>query len=691
MCRYLGIPERKMHVVPLGVNLKGYDATLRLHSNCFTVGYFARVAPEKGLHVLADAYVQLRRETDFGGSTLEVAGYLAPEHREYLHGIERRMKDAGLDHEFRYRGVLDRPHKIDFLRNLDVLCVPATYDEPKGMFLLEAMANGVPVVQPRRGGLSRDLGRPAAEFWWNRTTRPAWRRASIRCGRIRRCWSSSASAGARGVREHYSAARMAARALEVYGYGPRLAAARACLKSRNSPRNTRPPRAADHSLRRFVSAYERGDAAAIMGPSGAGKSTLLYILGGLEQPTSGTRDARWTQSFHAVREGAGGVPQPVDRLHLPGSLPAAAMFGAGKCAGADAGFQRWCGLCRTRARDLLEQVGLSDRLDHRPAELSGGEKQRVALARALIRKPLLLLCDEPTGNLDQASADVVASLLLELHQRQETILIVVTHSAELAARFPLAVRIAKCESPPCWRVTWRGIGARTWPCCWAWLPRRACWAARCWWAIRCAPACATWCWRGWAIPIMSSPAMAFSARNWPRRFRPSLPDHCDRRHGGARGERAPSAGACRSTESTSASAPAPGGRTQILLSAALAGELGAKPGDAMLIRVEKPSAIPLESLHGRKEDVGKTIRLTLAAGAPREFSLDPQQGDVRAAYVPLARLAEGTGRDGQGQYDPGRGRTAPLTVAGAVTLEDLGIKIRALPKADSFARNRQRP
>jgi lipoprotein-releasing system ATP-binding protein len=89
-----------------------------------------------------------------------------------------------------------------------------------------------------------------------------------------------------------------------------------------------------------------------------------------------------------------------------------------------------------RARQLLEQVGLSDRLNHRPAELSGGEKQRVALARALICKPLLLLCDEPTGNLDQASADVVADLLLDLHQRQETILVVVTHSAELASRFP---------------------------------------------------------------------------------------------------------------------------------------------------------------------------------------------------------------------------------------------------------------
>ena len=89
-----------------------------------------------------------------------------------------------------------------------------------------------------------------------------------------------------------------------------------------------------------------------------------------------------------------------------------------------------------RARLLLDRVGLSQRLDHRPAELSGGEKQRVALARALICQPTMLLCDEPTGNLDHHSAGTVASLLLDLHRDQQTILIVVTHSAELAARFP---------------------------------------------------------------------------------------------------------------------------------------------------------------------------------------------------------------------------------------------------------------
>jgi len=91
----------------------------------------------------------------------------------------------------------------------------------------------------------------------------------------------------------------------------------------------------------------------------------------------------------------------------------------------------------SRARLLIDQVGLGDRIDHRPGELSGGEKQRVAIARALIRQPRLVLCDEPTGNLDPVSADAVASLLLDLHRQQKNILIVVTHSARLASQFPI--------------------------------------------------------------------------------------------------------------------------------------------------------------------------------------------------------------------------------------------------------------
>ena len=182
--------------------------------------------------------------------------------------------------------------------------------------------------------------------------------------------------------------------------------------------------------------FERGDAVAIMGPSGSGKSTLLYLLGALESPSAGTVTLDGQDPF-ALDEAAqaafrnrkiGFVFQ--DHCLLPQCTVLENVLTPTLVGDADED-------APSRARRLLEQVGLSERLEHRPAELSGGEKQRVAIARALIRQPLLLLCDEPTGNLDRQSAETVASMLLELHQRQQTILIVVTHSAELAARFPI--------------------------------------------------------------------------------------------------------------------------------------------------------------------------------------------------------------------------------------------------------------
>jgi glycosyltransferase involved in cell wall biosynthesis len=217
MCRYLGIPEEKMHVVPLGVSLQGFDPALRAPGNGFTVGYFARVAPEKGLHVLAEAYIRLRRGTEFSGARLEAAGYLAPEHREYLRSIERKMKDAGMEREFCYRGVLDRLQKIDFLRGLNILCVPATYDEPKGIFLLEAMANGVPVVQPRRGAVPEILEKTGGGILVEPNDTASLAHGILSLRKDPALAEELGKRGAQGVREHYSAARMAARALEVYG------------------------------------------------------------------------------------------------------------------------------------------------------------------------------------------------------------------------------------------------------------------------------------------------------------------------------------------------------------------------------------------------------------------------------------------------------------------------------------------
>ncbi|MGD0774061.1 MAG: ABC transporter ATP-binding protein [Candidatus Solibacter sp.] len=192
---------------------------------------------------------------------------------------------------------------------------------------------------------------------------------------------------------------------------------------------------------------KRGDAAAIMGPSGAGKSTLLYIAGGLEPPTAGAVTLDGTNPYElgekqvaAFRnEKIGFIFQ--DHCLLPQCSVLENVL-IPTLVGPDDGD------APRRARELLEQVGLAGRLDHRPAELSGGEKQRVALARALIRRPHLLLCDEPTGNLDEASAEMVADLLMELHARQQTMLIVVTHSAALAARFPLRYELRHANLYP---------------------------------------------------------------------------------------------------------------------------------------------------------------------------------------------------------------------------------------------------
>jgi lipoprotein-releasing system ATP-binding protein len=184
----------------------------------------------------------------------------------------------------------------------------------------------------------------------------------------------------------------------------------------------------------------RGEAISIMGPSGSGKSTLLYILGALEPPTSGTvtLDGRNPFQLNARQLAAfrnkeiGFIFQ--DHCLLPQCSVIENVLTPTLVSETHADQTE-------RAHELIQQVGLRERLDHRPSELSGGEKQRVALARALMMKPQLVLCDEPTGNLDQKSADAIASLFFELHERQQTILIVVTHNAELAARFPRRLQL----------------------------------------------------------------------------------------------------------------------------------------------------------------------------------------------------------------------------------------------------------
>ena len=199
------------------------------------------------------------------------------------------------------------------------------------------------------------------------------------------------------------------------------------------------PRGDLRILRDISFSIERGDAVAIMGPSGSGKSTLLYILGALEAPSTGnvTLDGsdpyRLTEREQAAfrNKSIGFVFQ--DHSLLPQCSVLENVLAPTLVAPPE---ERNATEEESRARALLAQVGLADRLDHRPAELSGGEKQRAALARALIRNPVLVLCDEPTGNLDRSAADAVASLLLDLHAARQTMLVVATHSIALAERFP---------------------------------------------------------------------------------------------------------------------------------------------------------------------------------------------------------------------------------------------------------------
>jgi lipoprotein-releasing system ATP-binding protein len=192
-----------------------------------------------------------------------------------------------------------------------------------------------------------------------------------------------------------------------------------------------------------------GQAAAIMGPSGSGKSSLLYILGALEPPSSGRvslggRDVLSlspTELADFRNTTIGFVFQ--DHCLLPQCSVLENVLVPTLVAHRD-GAEKPADLA-ARARSLIEQVGLADRLDHRPGELSGGEKQRVAVARALIRQPELVLCDEPTGNLDPTSAAAVTDLLLDLHRRHNNILIVVTHSARMADHFPIRLELTNAR------------------------------------------------------------------------------------------------------------------------------------------------------------------------------------------------------------------------------------------------------
>jgi glycosyltransferase involved in cell wall biosynthesis len=213
---YLQIPREKMRLVRLGINVDGYTPRNPARTEPFTIGYLARIAPEKGLDVLVDAYRRLRTRPGIGPSRLVAAGYLAPEQQAYLDRITSDLDAWGLSSQFEYRGELDRAGKIAFLRSLDLLSVPATYEEPKGMFLLEAMAAGVPVVQPRRGAFPEILDTTGGGLLVEADNPEALADGFLTLWRDPQRAAALGAAGAAGVRQHYTAEKMAASVESVY-------------------------------------------------------------------------------------------------------------------------------------------------------------------------------------------------------------------------------------------------------------------------------------------------------------------------------------------------------------------------------------------------------------------------------------------------------------------------------------------
>ena len=153
MASLLEIPTGKIHVVPLGINTADFQKSGRAVSppESFSIGYLARMAPEKGLHRLVDAFIAIAHRPEAKHVKLKLAGWMGPQHTEFWNEQKAKLNRSDLSDRWEYLGSIDREEKASFLNSIDLFCVPTTYTEPKGLFLLEAIAAGVPYVQPDHG------------------------------------------------------------------------------------------------------------------------------------------------------------------------------------------------------------------------------------------------------------------------------------------------------------------------------------------------------------------------------------------------------------------------------------------------------------------------------------------------------------------------------------------------------------
>jgi glycosyltransferase involved in cell wall biosynthesis len=222
MADYLRIPRERLQVVRLGINIEGYEPRAGSSPQgtsvppAFTIGYFARVAPEKGLHILAEAYRELRNCVPGLRCRLEAAGYIAPEHKVYLAGIERQFAEWGLAAEFRYHGAVDRAGKIAFLQSIDVLSAPGHYADPKGIYVLEGMACGVPFVQPNHGAFPELKQRTHGGLLVNPGDPKSVASALAMLGENRGLLETLGRNAYDGVRKHHTVRHMAESAVEAY-------------------------------------------------------------------------------------------------------------------------------------------------------------------------------------------------------------------------------------------------------------------------------------------------------------------------------------------------------------------------------------------------------------------------------------------------------------------------------------------
>lgn len=217
MAEYFRIPRARIHVVYPGLNLTGHGGPRPARDgNSSTVGYFARICPEKGLHTLAEAFRLLRQMPQAPACRLRVSGWLGENQRPYLEGIRQRLQDAGLAHDFEHVESPDHASKVRFLQGLDVLSVPTSYREPKGLYVLEALANGVPVVQPRHGSFPELIEATGGGLLVNPED------PKDLAGSLRRLLENVAHReelgrkGKEAVHQRFHAARMARETVEVY-------------------------------------------------------------------------------------------------------------------------------------------------------------------------------------------------------------------------------------------------------------------------------------------------------------------------------------------------------------------------------------------------------------------------------------------------------------------------------------------